>query len=76
MAGDKKFTQEQVDKAVAKAVKAETKRCLSAVKGAVEDCSDTSFDNAADKVMFVKGVRATAKAVTTNIKDAEYPAVV
>lgn len=32
MAGDKKFTQEQMDKAAAKAVAGEQKRCIAAVK--------------------------------------------
>jgi hypothetical protein len=59
----KAITQEAVDKAVAKAVKAETKRCIAAVKGAFNGTDPTTAER--------KALKAAVAAIK-EAPDAEY----
>lgn len=59
------ITQEKLDKAVEKAVKAETKRCIAAVKTAA---ADAIADFESDDKQFNKGAKAAQAAALANIK--------
>ena len=61
---DKKYTQEQLDKAVAKATAAEQKRCVAAVKAASADAYDASMHSKD----FVRGAKQGLSVATKAIK--------